>query len=99
MIARHNQLPWPVWPYQLFLTILFFGPPAAALFIATGLPIMTDLGSNGSVYAVLGCNHRALGWMVCCTTPTAGCAHATLVSLALESPLAHRGAPFQFVVV
>ena len=35
---------WPVWPYQLFLTILFFGPPAAALFIATGLPIMTDLG-------------------------------------------------------
>lgn len=44
MIARHNQLTWPVWPYQLFLTILFFGPPAAALFIATGLPIMTDLG-------------------------------------------------------
>lgn len=44
MIARLNQPTWPVWPYQLFLTILFFGPPVAALFIATGLPIMTDLG-------------------------------------------------------
>lgn len=40
-IARHQ---WPTWPYQVFLTVLFFGPPAAALFIATGLPIMTDLG-------------------------------------------------------
>lgn len=35
---------WPAWPYRVFLVVLFFGPPAAALFIATGLPIMTDLG-------------------------------------------------------
>lgn len=35
---------WPTWPYRVFLTILFFGPPVAALFIATGVPIMTDLG-------------------------------------------------------
>ena len=35
---------WPQWPYLTFLSILFFGPPVAALFIATGVPIMTDLG-------------------------------------------------------
>lgn len=35
---------WPIWPYQLFLSVLFFGPPVAALFIATNLPLMTDLG-------------------------------------------------------
>jgi hypothetical protein len=35
---------WPVWPYQLFLSILFFGPPVAALFIASNVPFMTDLG-------------------------------------------------------
>ena len=35
---------WPQWPYLMFLSILFFGPPVAALFIATGVPIMTDLG-------------------------------------------------------
>ena len=35
---------WPVWPYQLFLSILFLGPPAAALFIASNVAIMTDLG-------------------------------------------------------
>ena len=35
---------WPTWPYRLFLIVLFFGPPIAALFIATGIPIMTDLG-------------------------------------------------------
>jgi hypothetical protein len=35
---------WPIWPYQLFLSILFFGPPVAALFIASNVAIMTDLG-------------------------------------------------------
>lgn len=39
-----TSLRWPRWPLVTVLSILFFGPPVAALFIATGLPIMTDLG-------------------------------------------------------
>ena len=44
MMTTMSQRSWPTWPYRVFLVVLFFGPPAAALFIATGLPIMTDLG-------------------------------------------------------
>ena len=44
MMTTMPQRSWPTWPYRVFLVVLFFGPPAAALFIATGLPIMTDLG-------------------------------------------------------
>lgn len=35
---------WPRWPYLLFLSILFLGPPAAALCIASGVPFLTMLG-------------------------------------------------------
>lgn len=35
---------WPIWPYQLFLSILFLGPIVAALFIASAVPLMQDLG-------------------------------------------------------
>jgi hypothetical protein len=44
MMTTMPQRSWPTWPYRVFLVVLFFGPPTAALFIATGLPIMTDLG-------------------------------------------------------
>jgi len=44
MMTTMPQRSWPTWPYRVFLVVLFFGPPAAALFIATGLHIMTDLG-------------------------------------------------------
>ena len=35
---------WPTWPYQLFMTILFLGPPVAAVFIASNVALMQDLG-------------------------------------------------------
>jgi uncharacterized membrane protein len=35
---------WPRWPFLMLLSILFLGPPAAALFIASGVPLMQDLG-------------------------------------------------------
>lgn len=35
---------WPTWPYQLFMAILFLGPPVAAVFIASNVALMQDLG-------------------------------------------------------
>lgn len=43
-LASPTSLAWPRWPLLLVLWVLFLGPPAAALFIATGLPLMADLG-------------------------------------------------------
>jgi Predicted membrane protein (DUF2085) len=37
-------LSWPRWPLLAALWVLFLGPPAAALFIASGLPIAADTG-------------------------------------------------------
>jgi uncharacterized membrane protein len=48
MIAAYSlQIPqkrWPRWPFLTALAILLLGPPAAALFIASGVPLMQDLG-------------------------------------------------------
>jgi hypothetical protein len=35
---------WPLWPLRLVLWLLFLGPPAAALFMASGVPAMADAG-------------------------------------------------------
>lgn len=43
-LAAPASLAWPRWPLLLVLWVLFLGPPVAALFIAIGLPLMTDLG-------------------------------------------------------
>ncbi len=42
--TRPASASWPRWPLLVILTILLLGPPVAALFIATGLPILRDLG-------------------------------------------------------
>lgn len=35
---------WPRWPILVALWVLFLGPPAAALFIASGMPLAADTG-------------------------------------------------------
>jgi hypothetical protein len=35
---------WPLWPFNLFLTILFLGPIISPLFRASGLPLVSDSG-------------------------------------------------------
>lgn len=35
---------WPRWPLLTALWVLFLGPPAAALFIASGVPLASDMG-------------------------------------------------------
>jgi hypothetical protein len=40
----HTTAAWPLWPLRVLLVILSFGPPVAALFMASSVPVITDAG-------------------------------------------------------
>ncbi|HEU5089322.1 MAG TPA: hypothetical protein VFT99_17825, partial [Roseiflexaceae bacterium] len=40
----HTTAAWPLWPLRVLLVILSFGPPVAALFMASGVPTIADTG-------------------------------------------------------
>lgn len=41
---KRSERSWPLWPLNLVLGILFFGPIISPLFRATGLPVISDAG-------------------------------------------------------